>query len=81
MAFLMQRQVAWLPERHSCLNLYPCVIKLCQSVNQSVSLSVAEEAILGLNVRRDHIQGVRDRGEEGERGGGGGAKGGKGAGT
>ena len=69
MAFFMQTEVAWLPERYLCLNLYPCVIKL----SQSVSLSVAEDAMLGLNVRRDHIQCVRDRGEEG----GDGAKGGE----
>ena len=29
-----------LPERHSCLNLYPCVIKFGQLVSQSVSQSL-----------------------------------------
>ena len=29
-----------LPDRHSCLNLYPCVIKV-QSISQSLSLSLA----------------------------------------
>ena len=30
-----------LPERHSCINLYPCVIKFSQSVSQSVSQSLS----------------------------------------
>ena len=30
-----------LPDRHSCLNLYPCLIKFSQSVNQSGILSLS----------------------------------------
>ena len=34
-----------LPDRHSCLNLYPCVIKV-QSVNQSISQSLSLSPLL-----------------------------------
>ena len=31
-----------MPDRHSCLNLHPCVIKFSQSVSQSLSLSLMQ---------------------------------------
>ena len=35
-----------LPDRHSCLNLDPCIIKV-QSINQSLSLCMGEGSMAG----------------------------------